>query len=491
MSVETKRSWRGPGPRPLRWELLTLLGILGVYGLVALKLVAEGAPLGHDEAVYALKSRQMHLGGTSLWYWNDYRAPGLPLLLQGTWLIRGTEPFLRMTVWGFGALGVTLTWLLGRTLLDRGAGLMAAAGLALASPWLSSSTTIWPDVPGAVLGLGAIAIILFATEGERASWWVLAAGPLAILAVLVRYGALAPMGVGALAVMIWRRRTVLRSLPQFVALGTMVAAGSLLILTVPAVVGATTSPWSSIRLLQAQNEFPITQGIRDYIRQADFIVGGYVGLLFTIGLGLAALYAIREPDRRQPWLFLMSITAATTVILAIILHGEYRYLAPVYPLAWIIAGWGLVETGRHMPKEAVWLVGGLLALLLPINAVSHAGTQTDLLSERFEDIRVVSRDINPVHGYEECGIITSYVPQVAWYTECVIRQFEEVPVLTSPFFANSQADYMLLVTGGKRQPEGDSLAAYMAATDGIVTESGDPNAGNLEYAVIYQLTQND
>ena len=61
-------------------------------------------------------------------------------------------------------------------------------------------------------------------------------------------------------------------------------------------------------------------------------------------------------------------------------------------------------------------------------------------------------------------------------------------MLTSPFFTEPEADYLLLVTGGKRQPEGENLAAYLAETDGVFAESGDPNAGNLEYAVVYLLT---
>jgi 4-amino-4-deoxy-L-arabinose transferase-like glycosyltransferase len=322
MMSDTSRAWRGPGDKPSSRELLVLAAILGIYGIVVLKLVAAGAPLGHDEAVYALKSRHIRVGGTSAWYWNDYRAPGLPLALQLTWLIRGTEPFFRMTVAAFGALGIVITWLLGRTLFDSRSGLIGAAGLALFSPWLATSTSVWPDVPGAVLGLAAIVIIVFATENERASWWILAAGPFAVAAVVVRYGALVPMGIGALIVMIWRRRAILKSIPQYASLALFTAVGSLLVLTVPGITGSTVSPLSSIRTLQAENNFPITRGIRDYIRQGDFIVGGYAGLLLIVGLALAALYAIKERKQLSSWGLVMAIAVTTTVALAIILHGE-------------------------------------------------------------------------------------------------------------------------------------------------------------------------
>ncbi len=295
------------------------------------------------------------------------------------------------------------------------------------------------------------------------------------------------MGIGALAVIIWRRRVLPRSMPQFVALGALVGAGSLAILLVPGFTGSATSPYSSIRTLQSDNAFPITKGITDYARQADFIVGGYAGLLLLIGLVLSVLYALRHEKHRSAWLFVLGATVATSVVLAVILHGEYRYLSPVFPLAWIMAGWGLAEATRRIPRETALVIGLMLAALVPLNAIGHAGSQTELLAERFEDLRVVSRAIDAEHGYEDCGIITSYIPQVAWYTECVTRRFEATPVLTSPFFSDEQADYMLLVTGGKRQPDGSTLDAYLETTNGVFAESGDPNAGNLEYAVVFVL----
>ncbi len=481
------RIWRGPISRPSRRELLALLAILAVSGLVAAKFVAAGAPLGHDEAVYALKSRQMKLGGTSAWYWNDYRSPGLPLLLQLTWLVRGTEPFLRMSVWAFGSLGVILTWLIGRSLFDSRAGLLGAAGLSLASPWLASSTSIWPDVPGAVLGMAAITIVLFATDGDRVSWWALAAAPFAVAAVLVRYGALVPMGIGGLAILIWRWPMLRRGWPQLLSLASIIAAGSLLILMVPGVTGAATSPLSSINTLKAASDFPITQGIRDYIRQADFVAGGYVGLFLILGLVLAVLYAKKDPGLRASAVFVFSLTGATALVLVLILHGEYRYLAPVFPFAWILGGMGLAEASRRIPRETAMAVAVVLAILLPINALSHGDLEADKNDERFGDLRLVATAIDAEHGYEECGVITSYIPQVAWYSECVIRRFETVPVLTSPFFVEPQADYLLLVTGGKRQPQGESLDAYLGTTDEVFVESGNPEAGNLEYAVVYTL----
>jgi len=70
-----------PDSMSLRTEMLVLGAIGFLFALVCVWLVARGAPLGHDEAVYALKARTLSEGTTSAFFWNDYRAPGLPMVL--------------------------------------------------------------------------------------------------------------------------------------------------------------------------------------------------------------------------------------------------------------------------------------------------------------------------------------------------------------------------------------------------------------------------
>ena len=338
-----------------------------------------------------------------------------------------------------------------------------------------------------MLGLSALTVVYFSTSRARPSWWILVAVPLALAAVATRFGAPVPLAVGVIVILLWRRRSVMQNPVPVIVAGALAGAGTLALLLVPGLTGSSGSPLSSIRTLQAENDLPLWQSVPDYVRQADSIVGGYVGLFFLAGLALAALFAWREREHWHTWGFLMWWAGLTAVALGIVLHGEYRYLTPVYPIAWIIAGWGLAEFSRRISREVVLVFAVLFGLLLPLNAAAHADFAVDALGDRFGDLRVVSRDIERVHAYEECGVITSYIPQVAWYSECVTRRFEATPVFTSPFFAGERADYVLWVTGGKRQPDDVGFANYLAETTGVVFESGEPNTGTLQYAVVYEV----
>ena len=84
------------------------------------------------------KARTYVDGSSDGGFWNDFRAPGLPFMLQAVWPVRATEPYLRMVVVAWGALGLLVTWLLGRFLFGAASGLIAAAGLAVSPIWVSA-----------------------------------------------------------------------------------------------------------------------------------------------------------------------------------------------------------------------------------------------------------------------------------------------------------------------------------------------------------------
>jgi hypothetical protein len=139
-----------------------------VYLVVVLLSVRRGPPLGWDESVYALRAGDFADGVAPLGYWDDYRAPGLPWLGH-LWWIEGREAvMLRLLVAGFGLGLVGVTWLLTRHLFGRRAGLVAAAGVAVTPPLLLAATQVWPDVPGAAVGLLAIVV----RPPPRAPWWI-------------------------------------------------------------------------------------------------------------------------------------------------------------------------------------------------------------------------------------------------------------------------------------------------------------------------------
>ncbi|MDH3193713.1 MAG: glycosyltransferase family 39 protein, partial [Acidimicrobiia bacterium] len=249
-----------PDSMSLKIEMLVLGGIGFLFALICVWLVARGAPLGHDEAVYALKARTLSEGTTSAFFWNDYRAPGLPMILALIGRYVSSDASMRLGVVVFGGLTILLTWLIGRKLFDGQVGLIAAAGLAFSPVVVASASSVWPDLPGTALGLAVLAVLIFSTHRDKVSWWVLVAAPLSIAATLVRFGAPIPIGIGAVAVAVWRWEVVRRSLPQVAALGMLTALPVWAMLGTSRFLGTAMSPLDAIASLDASNDFPFYQG---------------------------------------------------------------------------------------------------------------------------------------------------------------------------------------------------------------------------------------
>lgn len=83
----------------------------------------------------------------------------------------------------------------------------------------------------------------------------------------------------------------------------------------------------------------------------------------------------------------------------------------------------------------------------------------------------------------DCWVITSYVPEVQWYSGCETTSFRSPPPASlRGHAAGMDADqpvYAVFGTRGKSQPEGADLKVYMSMLDGPVLETGDPDSDEL------------
>jgi hypothetical protein len=410
-------------------------------------------------------------------------------LLGLTARIEASDALFRLTVAGFGAASVALTWLIGRRLFDPKVGLAAAAGVALTPVMLAASSAVWPDIPGTALGLAAIAVLLFASEGDRVRWWALLAGPLVVLSTLFRFGAPLPIGVAALGLAAWRWRAVRTSPGVVGVLAVLTAAVVVTILTVPAVLGTDLSVIEATRRLQAANDFPIYQGFVDYAQQFDLLIVTPAGVLLILGL-LWGAAAVRTPDsaHRPAYLLTALVGLVTAVALALALHGETRYLTPAYPWLWLAAGFGLVEGFRRVEAPFRNLLTAVLAGALVLGAVADGDVEMTKLMDRFWPLRAAAREIDDVTEDGQCGILTGYVPQVAWYSHCITTSIADAAVrLTYPGFPADAERFLFLVEEGKRQPEGDLLAAYLEATPEVVVTVGEQSDGPLGYVEVRRV----
>ena len=469
---------------------MMILGTVGlVFALICVWLVARGAPLGHDEAVYALKARTLSEGTTSAFFWNDYRAPGLPMVLALIGRYVSSDASMRLGVVIFGGLTILLTWLIGRKLFDQRVGLIAASGVAFSPVIVASASSVWPDLPGTALGLAVLAVLIFSVQGERVSWWVLAAAPLSVAATLVRFGAPIPIGIGALSIAIWRWKVIRRSLPQVAALGLLTAIPVWGMLSTSSLLGTTMSPLDAIASLDASNDFPFYRGLVDYAKMADFLVLHPTGVMLVLGMIFGIVTAARKSttDKTTDKSFSLSagIAVVTVLVLALTLHGEYRYLTPAYPWLWIAAAFGLSEASRSTSAAFVGPGAVILLVLAMLGGAVDGGVEVEKNKERFPDIRTAAFQLNEQTNDGDCGVITGYVPQVAWYSRCVTTNFSNQEVrLTSTSFPDDPVLFLFLVQDGKRQADGGVLDGYLDRVKGDCFEVGEPDDGPFRYVKV-------
>jgi hypothetical protein len=86
---------------------------------------------------------------------------------------------------------------------------------------------------------------------------------------------------------------------------------------------------------------------------------------------------------------------------------------------------------------------------------------------------------------DDCSVLTSYGPQITWYSRCA----------TYPFGADRQAAlaelsddaWVVLFQDGKRQPEGEELAAYLRGTE-LSERWEQAHGGKFGWAELHRFT---
>ncbi|MCL1595567.1 MAG: hypothetical protein M3132_14565 [Actinomycetia bacterium] len=491
-----------PGVSPwfttTRWiEALTLLGIVVLFSVQALVIIQSGSPFGHDEAVYSLRARDFLTGDVSGWYWFPFRAPGLPLALTPVAAIRATEPYLRLVITGFGVLLVVSTWWLGRTMFGRRAGLIAAAGIAMSPAILGASVQVWPDVPGAAVGLFAVALYAWALARERLTVPImLALGILTGTATLIRFGAPIPIGVGLTAVTIWRFRYAIAEWQRVVGAGVAASVIPAVILLVPGATAwaqwtANVEPIAAFRsfvFLQESNDLPWTAGFVDYWSLRGKIVGTAT-VAFVLGIGLlsAVLGAAQREISRLALFVVVGAGVLTTGALAFVLHGEVRYLAPAIPWVWIGTGVGIGYLTKHWSRVTTVVLGVAVLLVGLSTSSAVVAKKFEFNRNAFSAIQSAAIVIDDASDDYTCSVITSYTPQVGWYAKCVVFPFDRLSVGLDAIGRPDGDRYLMMVSQGKRQPAGVLLEEYLDETSGVFVEVGNAGAGRRQHVIVYDI----
>lgn len=489
------------------------------YAIVAANALALRSPLAHDEAVYALRSRDFLDGWATFSgsYWADYRAPGLPLVLSVVNRVIGAHVLtMRLTVVAMGAVIMVCTWLIARRLgSDRPA--VAPFLLSLSAGFVFAATTVLADVPGAAFGLPAVVVYLVEVERQRLRWSFLAVPLLTAFATISRFGAPFMIGAGmatvfllAIPAILRRRNWLLVAQSACLAVGTALVVWLVLLteLLSDAVGIGRLSPADANRALVGGKNLTARTGFEDLKTIVNPWSGHpltlwsrSVAVVFLIGF-LAAWVGVAT--RRTAWrpvvfgtIAGVLATAGVVVSVGLVVHN---YLALSIPYWAIVSGSGLGWIGREVGE----LIGdrrGLLALAGAAVVVAASALVVDAKDDAyfyhwrqqfsFDALRSVSIESGRQLG-PDCLLVTSYAPQAGYYSECSVMPWigwdQDIPVGEVIARALGRADTAgvtpddpgaiaaLIVEGGKRQPA-DTELLVSPALGPTIAELGDAGDG--------------
>jgi 4-amino-4-deoxy-L-arabinose transferase-like glycosyltransferase len=474
-----------------RMEIVVIASIVTLFLIQAFVVLRQGAPFGHDESVYALRARDLVRGDDPLFYWRAYRAPGLPASLVPLWLIRPTEPFLRAVVTGYGAILLLASWWLGRTMFDRRTGLIAAAGLALTPVIIAGSTQVWPDIPGAALTTVTLAFYAWALTRPKITPSVVVVVPILVgVATVVRFGAPLALAPGLVVLTLWRREFAIQNWKKIVLTAALsgVVVGFILFVPLATAWAQTAShdpiaPYGAIRSLRVGASW--MDGFRGYWERRSHVIDDLPRLVLLAGLLVGIVAALQRRIRRGAFLASITTGILTLLLIAASVHAEPRYLAPVFPWFWLASAAGIAYLTRSWTR---WVTAALIVLVVSVwipSSFRSTEEQSRWNIVGQSSLKSASLSIDAAAADFQCSVVSSYVPQVDWYSQCKTMGFDRGSVVTSHPLLPDGDSFLVIVDGGKRQPTDGLLQQYVDGTDGIFNTTGDPATGPPRYIEVY------
>ncbi|MEZ4362983.1 MAG: glycosyltransferase family 39 protein [Kofleriaceae bacterium] len=387
-----------------------------MWALKAGSYVLAAAPLGHDEAQYALAARDLLEGVPARW---AHVSPGMNAVAVPGVLAGGSEEALR----GFAML-VALVFPAGAALLAwRRFGLGVAAWtvalLATAKPLIRHSADLLSDLPAAALLLLATSFTLSeVTRDDGPRWRFVALGPLAAAAFYLRYASCVPIALlGVIGLAVGWRQMARRPGPVLVALGLLG------VLLVPHALDSIKRTGSTLGLLLFNQRVPqsTTSGLETYFTSDPLAF--YGGLLAAVALvgALAPLW-----DRSSRVLALWALGLGQVIVLGLVALGQFRYIFFGVTLLAILGVHGLTRAwARRAPAARRGLTVAAGALLLGA-AVSSAISISKLPARRrasYADAMVAAMALRRDAAGRTCYVQTRHATQIEWYSGCSSSYF--------------------------------------------------------------------
>jgi len=216
-------------------------------------------------------------------------------------------------------------------------------------------------------------------------------------------------------------------------------------------------------------------------------LAGLLGLPLVVFFLWWLVSGWQEASSRRAGLFLALPAIGQVLILGLVSHGEPRFV--FFPLALVAIGAvaGAIEiSGRWRLPLRTGIRLAVVALLVGSLALAVAATRRSVDNRILSNqpVELSSDMVEAEAASQECGVMTSYLPQVTFYSGCFTGGFGGAGTAGEAIdMLSGEIRFMILIEGGKRQPTGESLEALVAETTGeeIVVQ------GDRDQALIFEF----
>ncbi len=453
-----------------KWAWLSWGGLLlPVLVFVILPLTFDGGTLGHDEAAYGVKAKSW-LEGTPDTGWSPHRATGMSVYGYVILAAGGAEAGLRLIGVGGLLAMVVGVWALGYRMANLRVAGLASVAIVAGPEMLRRSTEYLSDLPSAaLLVLGMVIVWHEFAQRDLPSYRLLCFLPLAWVAFYLRYQTILSLGLIALVTLILWWPKVRRRPGPILALVGLGALG-----LVPHALGAIEfggTPWAILAYTSSIAERAyVGEGFVDYAVLMAWPLAGLVGPVAALAAVGGLIGTWKVPESRQRYLFLLVPAVLQVMALGLLSHGEARFV--FFPLALLmVAGaisidsWVTTRQGRVAPAVAL----GLGVLLVGSFAVATAAVRASVDNRARVNlsIELAAESARSMSGDASCAVMTTPAPQVTYYSACSSHIFHpgEDPSRAVDEM-DGESKFMILVEGGRRQPNEAELAALIDLTNG-------------------------
>ena len=224
------------------------------------------------------------------------------------------------------------------------------------------------------------------------------------------------------------------------------------------------------------------EGLVDYGRQLSWSLAGFVGPIVAVAALAGLIRSWRDAEERRRYLFLLLPAVLQVIILGLVAHGEPRFV--FFPLALVVVagmisidgwvsrrrGWTVVPAAYGM---AILLAGSLAVSMSLVRPSVEDRARVNLAMERS------ALEVRSQAGDSTCGVLTTFSPQVTYYSLCATRVFGTDHPRSMVNSLEGEERFMILIDGDPRQPPGP-------AVDGLVDLTAGPPV-IVERATVYRF----